>query len=349
MKMKHKLHVGFGLLFVVVLFFGALSLFYLRLISKSNVVILKENYASLEYINQMRSVLVEHDLPLASSAIEQFTAALMQEKNNITEKGEAQAVADLSRNFEILSNSSVSIEQQRKGKEDALRSLGLIEKLNLNAIESKSEAANQTIRNATIYLGAAAAITFLVLFSFVFNLAGFFEEPLHEIADGLREITRKNYEVRLDFDRKDEFGEVSEAFNKMASSLDRGGEKQTASHTNEKLCMEAITQQFQDPVIAINEASEIICINSLAADLFGVDRKGIAGQSISRLSGDSARLNTLFSIPDKGVMKLNDSHYQLNVREIIAPLNHLSELGAEIDISTSGKTVGKIYTLKKLS
>ena len=178
MKLKHKLQAQIVLLIVVVIFFGALSLFYLRLISKSTDVILRDNYASLGYANEMRSVLDENDVPLGPLAVEKFKSALRKEQKNITEKGEAEAVNNLSRSFEILRNNVSGIEQQQSAVGDALKYLWQIEKINLNAVEQKSKNAKQTIKNATIYLGAAAAISFLLLFSFVFNLARSFEEPL---------------------------------------------------------------------------------------------------------------------------------------------------------------------------
>ncbi len=49
MKVKTKLRLGFGFLFIVVLFFGATALFYIRQISENSNIILKNNYESLSF------------------------------------------------------------------------------------------------------------------------------------------------------------------------------------------------------------------------------------------------------------------------------------------------------------
>lgn len=346
MKMKHKLHAGFWLLFVVVIFFGALSLFHLRMISKSNVVIVQDNYATLEYSNQMRTVLEERDLPLEPAAIEKFKSALSKEQNNITEKGEAEAVADLIRSFGILSNPSSGIEQQQAAAREVLKYLGRIDMLNLDAIERKSQNANQTIKNATTYLGAAMAITFIVLFSFVFNLAGFFEEPLRQITEGLEQITRKNYMTRLYLDRKDEFGEVSEAFNKMAKSLDKLSAENASRLIVEKLCTDAVLKQTPDPVIGINDKSEFIFINPSAEKLFGLNRKDASEVSISKLAEDSTPIGNILTYNSGDSVKIKDSHFHIEIQEIGVSSNDLSVLSSDMG-STSDKPVGKIYIFKK--
>lgn len=181
MKLKQKLQAQIILLFVVVIFFGGLTLFYFRLISKSNEVILNENYATLEYVNEMRSVLADNDVPLSAAAIEKFQAALRREQKNITEKGETEVVNKLSHRFEVLRNNTFGIEKQHSAVADAQKYLWQIERINLDAVKQKSQNARQTIKDATIYLGGAAVITFLILFSFVFNLASSFEESLRSI------------------------------------------------------------------------------------------------------------------------------------------------------------------------
>jgi NtrC-family two-component system sensor histidine kinase KinB len=88
MKIKKKLFLGFGLLFIVVLFFGAVSIYYIEVISETAKVTLKNNYETLTFTREMRSVLDETDLPLTLPAAEAFDKALKKQENNITEPGE---------------------------------------------------------------------------------------------------------------------------------------------------------------------------------------------------------------------------------------------------------------------
>jgi len=92
MKIKTKLRLGFGFLFIIVLSFGALSLYYMNKISVSSKVILKDNYESLNYSREMRAILDDYPLPFSKNLSLKFNNQLSKEENNITEKGEEQAV-----------------------------------------------------------------------------------------------------------------------------------------------------------------------------------------------------------------------------------------------------------------
>jgi NtrC-family two-component system sensor histidine kinase KinB len=72
MKIKNKLRLGFGFLFIVVLSFGAVSLYYIHEISDSAKVILKNNYETLSFAREMRTILDENKLPLNHNAINDF-------------------------------------------------------------------------------------------------------------------------------------------------------------------------------------------------------------------------------------------------------------------------------------
>src|SRR5882757_5487390 len=106
MKIKKKLLLGFGLLFIVVLLFGAVSVYYIKVISETANVTLKNNYATLKFTREMRSVLDENDLPLNASASEVFDNALKKQEHNITEPGEAVATHDLRKAFNLLTGPS---------------------------------------------------------------------------------------------------------------------------------------------------------------------------------------------------------------------------------------------------
>jgi len=85
MKVKNKLRLGFGFLFVVVLLFGMITLFYINEISNSAKIILKDNYESLNFTRDMRTVLDEQDLPLSAQNAAFFNTQLIKEEHNITE------------------------------------------------------------------------------------------------------------------------------------------------------------------------------------------------------------------------------------------------------------------------
>jgi NtrC-family two-component system sensor histidine kinase KinB len=54
MKIKYKIRLGFSLIFISILFAGALSIFFLNRLSESSKVILKNNYESLSFPSTKR-------------------------------------------------------------------------------------------------------------------------------------------------------------------------------------------------------------------------------------------------------------------------------------------------------
>src|ERR1700761_2968185 len=127
MKIKNKLRLGFGFLFIVVLFFGGLSIFYINEISNNAKVILKDNYESLNYSSEMRAILDNNDLPLNASAIGAFNGQLVKEEHNITEVGEGDATKDLRTKFTQLQNSdAVSAQRLLRDMRKDLQKIELV-------------------------------------------------------------------------------------------------------------------------------------------------------------------------------------------------------------------------------
>jgi NtrC-family two-component system sensor histidine kinase KinB len=95
MKIKYKIRLGFSLIFISILFAGALSVFFLNRLSESSKVILKNNYETLSFAREMRTVLDENNLPLSDAAKSAFDQQLVKQEHNVTEKGEGAATSAL--------------------------------------------------------------------------------------------------------------------------------------------------------------------------------------------------------------------------------------------------------------
>ncbi|MGZ3821947.1 MAG: HAMP domain-containing protein, partial [Mucilaginibacter sp.] len=219
MKIKNKIRLGFGLIIVIVLFAGALSIFFINQLSDSAKVILKNNYETLSFAKEMRTVLDENNLPLNDAAKKAFNTQLVKQEHNITEKGEDAATAALRNAFAILQSPASTLASQQGAEHDARVHLRKIEELNMAAIVHKTDAAQASVNNATLILGLIGCFAFLALFSFSVNVSGFIAEPLITLTDGLNEISRKNYDQTLNFSKGDEFAGVADAFNEMAGRL----------------------------------------------------------------------------------------------------------------------------------
>ncbi|EDM34192.1 two-component sensor histidine kinase [Pedobacter sp. BAL39] len=351
MKIKTKLRLGFGFLFVVVLFFGAISLHYMNKIAVSSKVILKDNYESLRFARSMRAILDDHELPLPARAIAALEVQLRLEEKNVTEKGEAQAVAALAVAFRQLSAAGVDEQLQRQALKNARLQLRTIDELNMKAIVRKNDAAQASGEKAATYLIFAASMCFLILFSFVINFPGFVANPLREFSEAIKEISRKNYKQRLEFNGRDEFSELAREFNAMAAQLNKWEDSNLAKLQSEKLRIETIIGQMDDAIVGLNERKEVLFLNKVAAQLLNMTERDTIGSNVQELVKKNDLLKRILLVNgDDKPMKIyadgKESYFQLEKREIMISVY---EDGKGQVLKESRKNVGEVYILKNIT
>jgi len=350
MKIKTKLRLGFGFLFLVVLLFGAFSLIYVNKISISAKAILKDNYESLKYTRAMRSILDEGSLPLPEKTQSLFSQQLHAEQKNITEKGEAIAVTKLNAAFQRIIDPRFDAQTKQLALKDARLQLKAIEEINMNAIFRKNQAAQAAVEKATMFIIFSASICFLILFSFIVNFPGFVANPLSEFSDALKEISRKNYKQRLHFKGTDEFSELATEFNVMATKLNNWENSNISKINSEKLRIEAIIEHMQDAIIGLNEKNEILFLNKIAAQLLNLNVKESIGLNATEVMKRNDLLKRI--IQKDGVEKPikiyaddKESYFQLERRQIFVP-NFDSD---EQDTIQSGWAAGEVFILKNIT
>ncbi|PTS94720.1 PAS domain-containing sensor histidine kinase, partial [Pedobacter sp. HMWF019] len=348
---KTKLRLGFGFLFVMVLFFGSISLFYLNEISGSAKVILKDNYKTLKFTGAMRTLLDEHDLPLTTVVQQDFEQQLQGEEKNVTEVGEGAAVTALKQSYQDMLAPSANLATQQLALRKVRAQLRVIEDLNMRAIVRKNDAAQESVSKATLYLVFAASVSFLILFSFIVNFPGFVANPLQEFTEAIREISNKNYKQRLEFHNNDEFSELAAAFNGMAVQLNKWENSNLAELKSEKLRIEAIIEQMDDAIIGLNDKQDVLFINKVAAQLISLLPAQVIGQNAADLQKKNELLNRILNSQGKDQnLKIyaneKESHFQLESREIVIPNFEDQENNV---IFASGKSAGKVYILKNIT
>jgi len=350
MKIKTKLRFGFGFLFIIVLAFGLIALFFLNELSSKSKVILKDNYKSIKYVAEMRSILDENIFPLSQSASKTFEKNMASEGENITEPGEKAAFDQLRTTYNTLQHSQSETIQLNSIK--SLRTiLHRIEQLNLNAIYNKNALANETAGRANLYIMIAATLSFIILFTFIVNFPGFVANPLAEFSAAIKQISKKNYKQRLHFENNDEFTELAEAFNSMVTKLSEWENSNLSKIKSEKSRIEAIIAQMQDAIIGVSEKGEILFLNQLAAQLMNVEEQHVIGQDIATLISKNELLKRIIE-PERTDQMLKiyandkESYFQLESREIIIP--NYEENNEEALISAT-KSAGNVYVLKNIT
>jgi NtrC-family two-component system sensor histidine kinase KinB len=349
MKVKNKLRLGFGFLFLVVLAFGLLSLIYINRLSTGAKVVLQDNYKSLSFTREMRTVLDENKLPLSVVALKSFEKQLIAEEHNITEPGELQAA-------QALRNAFVKLKQATDQPAlelyvlDARRNLRKIDVINMKAIANKNERANKSVDEATLVLALVGTFTFLVLFSFSVNFPSIISGPLNALLVGIREISQQNYHKRLHFTKNDEFAEVAGAFNDMAARLNEWQNSNLSTIMSDKLRIETIIEQMQDAIFGIDEKKEILFINTAAKTILNISDPKMEGRSVSEIIKSNELFKSILEEqqvgkPFKIVIDGQNSHFQLETREINVP-NMSPDFGP---VRIANKSAGKVYILKNIT
>ncbi|MGZ5191901.1 MAG: HAMP domain-containing protein, partial [Flavisolibacter sp.] len=214
MKIKLKITLGVGLLFLLIILLSALGAYYINAINKDTQNILVANYNTLDY---SRNMLIALDEDISKEkTVQKFAVNLEKQKKNVTEIGEKELTDKVSDDFESL----------RKNKSDnALyitirKDLTDIMMLNMQAIERKSNVAKQTANTATWWIAITGTVCFLIAFTLLVNLPGSIANPLKELTESIKQIAEKNYKERVNFEGHNEFGELAHAFNVMAQKVE---------------------------------------------------------------------------------------------------------------------------------
>ena len=265
-RIKTKLALGLAFLFGMAVVVGFVGAYYLYQLSDDAREILKDNYESIEYIQNSYVALD----PVKFDSLEKNLKA---QENNISEPGELDITRQLRSQFEALKtnpNDSTIVRSIRSG-------LFALTRINMEAIVRKNNVAQQTADKALLYIGIIGSLCFIVTFAFIVNFPGYIANPIKELAEGIKEISNKNYDERLHFESGDEFGELADAFNSMAQKLEEYENSNLAQILFEKKRIETIINKMNDPIIGLDERKKVLFANTEAINVLGIDSKDLVG------------------------------------------------------------------------
>jgi len=283
MKIKAKLTLGVGLLFLLIILLAVLGTLYINAINKDTQNILVANYNTLDY---SRSMLIALDEDIASPTnLKKFSENLKKQQKNITEIGEKELTEKLLSDFEKLklaphdSVIHIAIRKDLTG----------IMLLNMQAIQRKSNVAKQTAADAIWWIAMTGTSCFLIAFILLVNLPGNIANPIKELTASIKQIAAKNYSERVHFESHSEFGELAEAFNTMAQKLEEYNSSSLSKIMFEKKRIETLINNMHDPVIGLDEKKKILFVNNGALKILGIKAEELTG----KLAQDIALTNDL--------------------------------------------------------
>jgi len=323
-KLKTKIALGGIFLFALLILVGAVSFFYLNRLSEESKAIIKANYETLNYSREMLNEL--DSLQKNKNDLERFEKNLQLQESNITEPGEKELTTSLRKNFNIL----------KEGTNDSLqllirKDISKIMQINLQAIDKKNQAAQKSAEKAKTIITIILTVCILVGFTFIFNFPSLVASPIAKLTEAIKAIANKKYGERIHMDRKDEFGDLANAFNTMAERLDEYEHSNLSKILFEKRRAEAVINSLKDASIGIDNKGTVLFANQQALQLLNLKEQDIIGL----IQEDIKRRNDLFrflineqnSIPFKIVVDGKENYF---TKEIIELVNENQKAGQVI-------------------
>ncbi len=298
MRLKVKLSIGLTFLFIVILTFGVLSIFYINRLSSDEEMILKNNYESLEYDNNMLKALEE--IPQNKNAIDLFEKNLTKQEKNITERGEKEATDLVRKNFlELLSNPS-----DLSNYKEIRQSIQFINELNYQAILKKNAIAKTTTEDVLFWLSIIFTVLTLVALVIVVNFPEVISHPINVLAEGIESISSKDYSKRIHLKQEDEFGDLANAFNLMAAKLEDYENSNLNKLLFEKRRIETIINQMKDGIIGLDENRNILFLNAVSENLLGIKEKEVIGHYAPDIALKNDLMRTLLIEKNNDELKI---------------------------------------------
>jgi PAS domain S-box-containing protein len=330
MRIKTKLNLGVGLLFLMIIILSLVSAYSVFLIKQDTENILKSNYNTLEYSRNMIFAL-DGIKSGSKETIQNFEENLEKQTQNITEPGEKQATEKLKASFALLdqNNSDEAVKIQIR------QDIFAIMKLNLDAIKQKSDIAKHSAETANLSIAIVGTLCFLIAFNLLVNLPNNIANPIRELTLSIKEIANKNYSERVHFTSHSEFGDLAKSFNTMAQKLEEYHDSNVYKLLFEKKRLETLINNMNDPIIGLDNEGIVLFVNDEALKIIGLKSEDIIGKPTSELAVSNDLIRSLIlkesETPKKQPLKIfahgKESYFEKEIHNItITPTGEEKEI-----------------------
>ncbi|MBV8325790.1 ATP-binding protein [Chryseobacterium sp.] len=340
MKLKTKLTLGVGLLFLLIVLLSVIGSVYINKLKSDTEKILTANYNSLEFSKNMLLALDNIDTDSAV-AVKDFQKNNKQQEKNLTEFGEREATQNLNLHFNSYLKGATR-EKEKLIRED----LAKIMSLNMKGIERKSDIAIITAENATFWIVSLGTVCFLIAFTLLFNLPQTIAEPINQLTFSIRQIANKNYSERVHFKGSEEFNSLAESFNVMAEKLQEYESSSLSRQLMEKKRIETLVNNMHDAVIGLDENHYIYMINDEALKITNLHKEEIIGKTAHEVAVNNDLMRELLKNidhPVKDPIKIVRDNKENYFEQDIIPIN-IAKTGEK-----EKKYIGKVILLRNIT
>lgn len=295
MKIKSKLTYSIGSLLLVIIFLGLFSSRNISKMKQDTENILVDNYNSVSYAQKMQSALNAYYND--STSLQAFEQILNQQTRNVTEPYEKEVTILLVRQFHRFEH-----EPNTANFIALSETINNIVLLNTSAISRKAQIANTTANEALIWIIVVAVLSAVIATIMLFRFPRAFTRPIKELTEGIIEVSNGNYDNRLNFSSRSEFGKVALSFNSMAEQLSEFRSSSMSRLMASKRYLEIIINSIDEPIIGLDKSKTILFANASATNILNIPHERIVGKSAL----DVSLTNDLFRRLMLGLEQSND-------------------------------------------
>ncbi|PWN58022.1 ATP-binding protein [Chryseobacterium viscerum] len=340
MKLKTKLTLGVGLLFLLIVLLSVIGSVYINKLKSDTEKILTANYNSLEFSKNMLLAL-DNISTDSTVAVADFKKNNKLQEKNLTEFGEKEATQNLNLHFNSY------LKAPDSNKEKLIREdLAKIMSLNMKGIERKSDIAIITAENATFWIVSLGTVCFLIAFILLFNLPQAIAEPISQLTFGIKQIAGKNYSERVHFKGSEEFNDLAESFNTMAEKLQEYESSTLSKQLMDKKRIETLVNNMHDAVIGLDENHFIYMINDEALKITNLHKEEIIGKTAHEVAINNDLIRELLKNidhPVKDPIKIVRDNKENYFEQDIIPINIVKTGEKE------KKYIGKVILLRNIT
>ncbi|MDV4110321.1 PAS domain-containing sensor histidine kinase [Elizabethkingia anophelis] len=340
MKLKTKLTLGVGLLFLLIVLLSVIGALYINKLKSDTEKILTANYNSLEYAKNMMLALDKIDTDSAQ-AVKNFRINNAFQDKNLSEPGEKEATHSLNIHFKKY------LEQKTDAGEKQIRGdLAKIMSLNMKAIERKSDTAIVTAGNATFWIVSLGTVCFMIAFTLLFNLPQTIAEPIRQLTSSIRQIAGRSYHERVHFKGSEEFNDLADSFNIMAEKLEEYESSNLSKQLMDKKRIETLVNNMHDAVIGLDENHFIYMINDQALRITNLKKEELMGKTAHEVAINNDLLRELLKNidnPSEEPIKIVADNKESYFEQDVIPISAIKTGEKE------KKNIGKVILLRNIT
>jgi PAS domain S-box-containing protein len=337
MTLRSRLHIGYGIMALLLVTVGATAIYFLQSQTRAADRILKDNYASILCAEAMLDALSDMDNlnawkefhrlapPTVQDSLDAaiqvkqilFVENLVKAEANITEPREPEILKNLRMAFEPYQTDMRSRDTSTSftGRSADVKKWTLeLLKENQSAMIARNTRSGEVSKAAEFYMSLVIGLAILLAIGLAWKTPQIIIAPLEALTEKIKAIARGDYAQQLATYQTEEVQTVATAFNAMSAELERYKQTNLAALLSEKKRAEAIVKSMRDGVLVLDNAANVILINRIAAELFGVAEENILGKNVAEIGKYNQLIATLTQSLEDARSRLSQSEKETYLR-----------------------------------